>query len=85
MYTICLKLMLHTKNIAMEGTVSQILYTSPHSFFIKCRKNIQKNNQKVFLHKIKTRTERKTLRQNSLNMDVGYVYTKFYISKLIIY
>ena len=61
MYTICLKLMLHTEKIAMEGTMSQIVYTSPHLFFIKCRKNIQKNNQKlpVFLQKIKTRTEKK--------------------------
>ena len=36
-----------TENIAIEGTVSQIFYIGPHSYFIKCRKNIQKNNQKV--------------------------------------
>ena len=45
-YIICLKLLVHTENIAMEGTVSQIFYTGRHSFFIKCRKNIQKINKK---------------------------------------
>ena len=47
MYIIGLKSLVHTKNIAMEGTVSQIFYTDSHSFFIKCRKNILKNNQNV--------------------------------------
>ena len=47
MYIIYLKLLVHTENIAMEGTESQIFHTGPHSFFIKCRKNILKNNQKV--------------------------------------
>ena len=47
MYIICLKHLVHTENIAMEGTVSQISHTGPHSFFIKCRKNIKNNNQKV--------------------------------------
>ena len=47
MYIICLKPLVHTENIAMEGTVSQIFYTCPHSFFIKCRKKNQKKNQKV--------------------------------------
>ena len=40
-------ILVHTENIAMEGTVSQIFYTGPHSFFIKCRTNIQNINQKV--------------------------------------
>ena len=75
MYNICLRLLVHTENIVMEGPVSQIFYTGPHSFFMKCRKNIQKNNKKValFLHKIKTRTKIKNLRHSSLNMDVGYL------------
>ena len=30
-----------------EGTLSQIFHTGPHSFFIKSRKNIQNNNQRV--------------------------------------
>ena len=47
MYIICLKLLVHTENLAMKGTVSQIFHIGPHSFFIKCRKNIQNNNQKV--------------------------------------
>ena len=47
MYIICLKLLVHTENIDMEGTMSQIFYTGPHSFIMKCRKNIQKNNKKV--------------------------------------
>ena len=46
MYIICFKPLVHTENIAMEGNVSQIFYTGPHSFFIECRKNNQKNNQK---------------------------------------
>ena len=33
--------------IAVEGTVSQIFDIGPSSFFIKLRKNIQKNYQKV--------------------------------------
>ena len=47
MYIMYLKPLVHTENIAMEGTVSQIFYRCPHLFFIKCRKNIFKNNQKV--------------------------------------
>ena len=47
MYIIYLKLCVRTENIVMEGTVSQIFYTAPDSFFIKCRKNIPKNNQNV--------------------------------------
>ena len=80
MHIIYLTPLVHTENIAMEGTLSQILYTCPHLFFfIKCRKNIQKNNQKVavFFHKIKTRMKSKNLRHSSINMDVGYIYTKF--------
>ena len=46
-YIIYLKLLVLMKNIAIEGTVSQIFYIRPHSYFIKCRKNIQKNNQKL--------------------------------------
>ena len=46
-YIICLKLLGLTENIAIEGTLSQNFYVSPHSYFIKCRKNIQINNQKV--------------------------------------
>ena len=46
-YIIYLTLLVLTENIAKEGTVSQIFYTFSHSFFIKCRKNIPKNNQKV--------------------------------------
>ena len=80
MYNICLRLLVHTENIAMEGTLSQMFYTGPHSFFfMKCRKNIQRNNKKVtrfFLNQIKTRTKTKNLRHSSLNMDVGYMYTK---------
>ena len=78
MYNICLRLLVHTGNIVMEGTVSQIFYTVPHSFFMKCRKNIQKITKKlpVFLHEIKTWTKIKNLRHSSLNMDVGYLYTK---------
>ena len=34
MYMICLILLVHTENIAMEGTVSQILYTHFLSFFL---------------------------------------------------
>ena len=41
-YIIYLKLLVLTKNIAIEGTVSQILYIRPHSYFIKCRKCIKK-------------------------------------------
>ena len=78
-YIICLKLLGLTENIAIEGTVSQNFCISPHSYFIKCRKNIQKNNKKlpVFLHKIKTRPKRKNLRHNFLTMDVSYMDTKF--------
>ena len=32
MYKICLKLLLYTEDIAMEGTVSQFFYAGPHSF-----------------------------------------------------
>ena len=46
-YIIYLTILVLTEIIAKEGTVSQIFYTASHSFFIKCRKNIQKNNQKV--------------------------------------
>ena len=46
-YIICLRLLGLTENIAIEGTVSQNLFISPLSYFMKCRKNIQKNNQKV--------------------------------------
>ena len=46
-YIIYLKLLVLMKNIAIEGTMSQIFYIRPNSYFIKCRKNIQKNNQKV--------------------------------------
>ena len=40
MYNICLRLLVHTENIAMEGTVSQNINTGPQSFFMECRKNI---------------------------------------------
>ena len=46
-YIIYLKLLVRTKNIAIKGIVSQISYIRPHSYFIKCRKCIKKNNQKV--------------------------------------
>ena len=46
-YIICLRLLGITENIAIEGNVSQNFYISPHSYFMKCRKNIQKDNQKV--------------------------------------
>ena len=46
-YIIYLTLLVLTENIAIEETVSQIFYAVSHSFFIKCRKNIQRNNQKV--------------------------------------
>ena len=46
MYIMYLKPLVHTENIAMEGTVSQIVHTCSHLLFIKCRKNILKNNQK---------------------------------------
>ena len=49
MYIIYLELCVHIENIVIEGTVSQIFYTAPDSFFIKCRKNIPKINQKVTL------------------------------------
>ena len=73
-YIIYLKLLVLMKSIAIEGTVSQIFYIRPHLYFIKYGKNIQKNNQKVtrfFLHKIKTRIQRKNLRHSSLTMDVS--------------
>ena len=47
MYIIYLKLCVRSENIVMERTMSQIFYTAPDSFFIKCRKYIPKNNQKV--------------------------------------
>ena len=47
MYIIDLKSLVHTENIAMEGTVSQICYTGLRLVFMKCRKNIQNNYQKV--------------------------------------
>ena len=80
--TICiiyLELLVLTQNVAMEGMLSQIVYTPPSSFFIKCRKNIIIDNQKgpLFLHKIKTGTKKKNLRHSSLDMDVSYTYTKF--------
>ena len=37
-YIIYLKPLVLTTNIAIEGTVSQIFYIPPHSYFIKCRK-----------------------------------------------
>ena len=46
-YIIYLTPLVLAENIAIEGTVSQICYIGPHSFFIKCRTNIKKNNQKV--------------------------------------
>ena len=46
-YIIYLRLLVLMKSIAIEGSVSQIFNIRPHSYFIKCRKNIQKNNQKV--------------------------------------
>ena len=72
-YIIYLKRLVCTKNIAIEGTVSQIFYIHPHSYFIKCRKCIKKNNQKVpvFLHKIKTRINRINLRHSSLTIDIS--------------
>ena len=54
MYIIYLKLCVHTENIVMEGTMLRffIQLLIFFFFFIKCRKNIPKNNQKVtvFLH-----------------------------------
>ena len=47
LYIIYLKLLVHTTNIAIEETLSQIFYTGPFSFLIKCRNNVQKNNLKV--------------------------------------
>ena len=38
-----LKLYMSIKNIALEGTVSQIFYIVPGSFSINYRQNIQKN------------------------------------------
>ena len=51
MQVLNLELCIPIANIALEGTVSQIFYIGPSSFssfFIKCRKNSQKNNQKIF-------------------------------------
>ena len=47
----------YLKNIAVEGTVSQIFYIGLSLFSINSRKNIQKKKKKlpVFGHKIKTR------------------------------
>ena len=45
-YIIYLKLLVLMKNIAIEGTVSQIFYIRPHSYFIKCRKCIKKKEKK---------------------------------------
>ena len=42
-----LKFYIHIKNIAVEGTVSQIFDIGPGLFSIKSRKNIQKNKEKV--------------------------------------
>ena len=42
-----MKFYIHIKNIAVEGTVSQIFYMGPGFFPIKSRKNIQKINKKL--------------------------------------
>ena len=46
-YITYLKLLVLMKKNALEETVSQIFYICPHSYFIKCRKNIQKHNEKL--------------------------------------
>ena len=45
---------MHIENIAVEGTVSQIVDIGPSFFSIKSRTNIQQNEKsyQFFLHKI---------------------------------
>ena len=48
-----LKLCMIIEDIVMEGTVSQIFHIRLHSFFIKCRENVLKNEQNASLFYIK--------------------------------
>ena len=78
------KLYIFIKNIAVEGTVSQIFDTGPSSFYKKkLEKNIQQKKKKlpVFWHKIKTKIYNKILRHSSLETYLRYMHPKCQTSK----
>ena len=62
----------------MQGKLSQIFYLGPIFHFMQSRKKGFNNVQKlpVFLHKMKTNAEIKSLRHASLNRNIESIYRK---------